>query len=450
MSMKYTVAIHVVVSLSSMALLSGCAGLRDMAQNVPGVRQVAEQTSGIRIEMDPPVLVAMSDRPKAHGDHAFGQLRQMQDGTIVMFWSTEADTGHVSIESGKEHVTKDRNGLLLCPTSPAITTNKGQTWESYLPDAFGGIDTKQFPIYRRFNPGSFDPVLVDGWTQMTNGSIYAFDRKICMFTQEVRENSEYNAVGVGAIMHPDGAVEYFQSLFKVKDLDRTFGGGEALRVMPRGFQMPDGSIVLVCNPKGTVVPYKYECECDGDISQLYRSVDGGAHFELYATIATPRNAPAGSVDGASEPTVARLQDGSFVAAMRTSGMGAGARIPISGPLMMARSDATGTNWTTWIPAMKGVQPCLLQLQNGVLVLSSGRPGTYISFSTDEGRTWTNTKYLTPASQPSSSYTDMIEIEPNKVLIVYDIREFEPPGEKLLHPSQGYNAVFSRAITVHRD
>ncbi len=434
----------------ALALAGGCAAVKEGMQSIPGGGWAAAQVAGLDVEVGPPMIISMSDRPMPHGAYGFPEVRRLPDGTLAIFFSTEGDTGNINIQPNRPPTTQDEYGNVFCSGSPAVSTDGGKTWESRLPEYFSDRVPEELSLYRRFNSNQFAPVLFDGWTTTRVGSVYAFDRKVLMLTHEFRKHHKVEGVGIGKRIAPDGTVEYFESRFRIPDFDKTLGGGEALRIMWRGFEMEDGSLLLVANPKGTIVPYKYECNCDGDVSQLYRSVDAGRNFEHYATIATPRNAPPGSVDGATEPCVVGLPDGSYLAAMRTGGLGAGTNIKDSMPLMFARSDAERKVWKTSLGRLRGVQPRMLVLQNGVLVLSSGRPGTYVSFSLDNGESWVRTTYVVPQQQATSSYTDMIEIEPNTFLLVYDIREFSPPGAKLLHSSQGYNAVLARIITVKRN
>lgn len=419
-------------------------------RSVPGTSWVADQVSGVSVDVGPPILISMSDRPMAHGAYGFPEIRELPDESLALFFSTEGDTGHINMESGHTGTSTDDYGNVFCPGSPAVSTDKGITWESRLPPYFNDKIPEGMSLYRVFNSNIFQPVFFDGWIQTRDGGVYAFDRKILMLTHQFRKAHGFEGVGIGKHIKPDGSVEYFESHFKIPDFDKTLAGGEAMRIMWRGFEMEDGSLLLVTNPKGTIAPYKYECNCDGDISQMYRSVDGGRTFELFTTIATPRDAPPGSVDGATEPSVVKLPDGSYLAAMRTGGLGAGTNIKDSMPLMFARSDVNLKDWKTFMARLKGVQPRMVVLQNGVVALSSGRPGTYISFSTDNGKSWGQTTYVVKPQQPTSSYTDMIEVEPNKILLIYDIREYAPPGETLLHPSQGYNAVLARFITVTKN
>jgi hypothetical protein len=58
------------------------------------------------------------------------------------------------------------------------------------------------------------------------------------------------------------------------------------------------------------------------------------------------------------------------------------------------------------------------MSNGLLVCTFGRPGPVtIMFSADEGKKWVA---ITPIfNERSTSYTDVIEVEPGKLLVVYD-------------------------------
>jgi len=91
---------------------------------------------------------------------------------------------------------------------------------------------------------------------------------------------------------------------------------------------------------------------------------------------------------------------------------------------------------TWSQPKKitdyGVFPQLLKLKNGVIVLSYGRPGIYLRFSTDNGKTWgppitlhgvkpeglTLSKYRKIRYQDTCGYTGLLAIGSDKFLIVY--------------------------------
>ena len=89
---------------------------------------------------------------------------------------------------------------------------------------------------------------------------------------------------------------------------------------------------------------------------------------------------------------------------------------------------------TWSPPRTlpqyavSVFPDMVLMSNGVLALSSGRPGIYIMFSADgRGEDWTSRTtlyedayYPTPAS--TCAYTDIREVAPGRLLYVYSFLE----------------------------
>jgi hypothetical protein len=143
--------------------------------------------------------------------------------------------------------------------------------------------------------------------------------------------------------------------------------------------------------------------------------------------------------GFSEPGFIVLKDGSFLCVMRTSD-GAG-----PGPMYSTRSTDLGKTWLTPKPiTSNGVLPQLLQLESGIIALSSGRPGVQLRFATDKsGTIWTEPIELLPQSKSTNScaYTDLLQTGPDKFLLVYsDFLHKTPDG-------QMRKAIKVREITV---
>ena len=102
----------------------------------------------------------------------------------------------------------------------------------------------------------------------------------------------------------------------------------------------------------------------------------------------------------TEPALELLPDGSLFAVLRTTdGNGVG-------PLFKTRSTDQGRTWVKPEPFTEtGVLPRLLQLTNGDLVLSSGRPGVDLRFSIDNGQTWSPATTLVPIPDPPKIQAD---------------------------------------------
>jgi hypothetical protein len=137
-------------------------------------------------------------------------------------------------------------------------------------------------------------------------------------------------------------------------------------------------------------------------------------------------------DGFTEPALEILPDGSLFAVLRTTdGNGVG-------PMYRSWSRDGGKTWTAPEAFTEtGVLPRLLQLRNGVLVMSSGRPGVDLRSSRDGGRSWTKAERLVPVpdeSKPqvdSCGYTSMVALGKDRFLIAYSW--FRPPtGRKSIY------------------
>jgi hypothetical protein len=159
-------------------------------------------------------------------------------------------------------------------------------------------------------------------------------------------------------------------------------------------------------------------------SVLIRSSDGGKSWREYSTIAAPDPKRFPWMAEATETALVRLADHRLYAVFRT------AADPTKGNrfrnglyhegLGQAWSSDDGKTWTPPTPMpYEGVMPRLRRLSNGVLALSTGRPGpVVVMFSTDgTGEKWSHVTEIFPKT--STRYTDFVEVAPGKLLVVYD-------------------------------
>jgi hypothetical protein len=154
-------------------------------------------------------------------------------------------------------------------------------------------------------------------------------------------------------------------------------------------------------------------------SICYRSGDRGRTWGEESTIACD---PKIAGEGFVEPVMAFCSNGDVLCVMRTNG---------GLPLMQARSTDGGRTWQKPTPTGSlGVDPDLCLMTNGVLACSYGRPGNRIMFSTDgTGRRWTDRlpiyEYQEGQRGWSFGYTGIVEVEPGKLLMVYDRNDAYP-------------------------
>ena len=168
----------------------------------------------------------------------------------------------------------------------------------------------------------------------------------------------------------------------------------------------------------------------------YRSTDNGRTWEKTGHILYEE--PDRRRDGFTEPALEVLPNGELLGVLRTTdGNGVG-------PMYSVRSADQGRTWSRpQTFAETGVLPRLLQVRNGVRVLSSGRPGVDLRFSTDNGRTWSPAKELLPLPDRSKiqadscGYTSLLPLGKDRFLIAYSW--FTPPS--------GRKSIYVREVRV---
>ena len=119
-----------------------------------------------------------------------------------------------------------------------------------------------------------------------------------------------------------------------------------------------------------------------------------------------------------EPAFEILPDSTFLCVMRSGA---------TSPMYRTFSEDKGRTWTTPEPfTPNGVKPCLMNLDKGILVMVSGRPGIQIRASMDGGHNWTEAidmiSYMhedgTFTRDVSCGYASIIEAGKNSFFLVY--------------------------------
>lgn len=182
-------------------------------------------------------------------------------------------------------------------------------------------------------------------------------------------------------------------------------------------ELPDGSWLAPMYGwfVGDTEPDRYRA--GGTMRRAYvgRSTDRGLTWEYLSTVAYR---PFLGNEGYSELVLRRLPNSEILAIVRTGGNGNPGWQ--DNPLMVSRSTDDGRTWSTVErTGVEGVWPDLLVLQDGTLACSTGRPGAFIMFSTDNGHTWAD---VTPIDgERYSGYTAICEVAPGEILMGYGVK-----------------------------
>lgn len=170
-------------------------------------------------------------------------------------------------------------------------------------------------------------------------------------------------------------------------------------------------------PYGRGRPYSRSYVCE--------SGDGGHTWRYLTTIGYDQ---IGS-EGYNEGSMRRLPNGSWLTVMRTGN--AHDFKCQDNPIMWSVSRDEGRTWSKpQRTGLKGCYPSLAVLNDGMVVMSYGRPGAMIAFSADAGRTWTDATCVDATT--GSGYTDVVEIEPGLLLVGFGTQDYLDPqsGERI--------------------
>ena len=168
---------------------------------------------------------------------------------------------------------------------------------------------------------------------------------------------------------------------------------------------------------GSLLTTVYYTEADGRRKDLViaRSGDGGRSWEEVGRVmsTTPPEREGGWVgpEGPDEAGLVRLADRRLFVLFRTGS---------DAYLGKSWSADDGRSWSRPVSSdFKGVAPHLRRLAIGVIACTTGRPGPVtVRFSLDgSGAAWTHATEIFRG--PGTRYSDLIELEPGRLLVVYD-------------------------------
>ncbi len=385
--------------------------------------------SAVRVDFAEPQIVAKSDKPEKWGWYQFPSLGAWADGTFCLTYSAAADAAEsygtprpvmTSRDRGKSwtlHTGKWGASGLLLPNGDRIgvlTPKPYKVTDLKLPEPIGVITSSYGGMkYIMYRVTDLSPKLQT------------------IRIKRLRKGSE-DAVTEHAVVDDPQSLRY-----SLRDVFPIIWWGDL-------HLATDGSILAGIYPgsclyeDGTMDPRKHIF--------FYRSTDYGRSWKLQGRILYEpdlRADPKGDKrDGFGEPTFEVLADGSLLCVIRTTdGVGIG-------PMYSSRSTDMGRTWSApKVIAPNGVLPKLLRLENGVLVLASGRPGVQLRFCTDgKGDKWTDPFEMVPVVQKdphvdTCGYTSLLATGPDSFLIAYS--HFKHPADD----GQLVKAIKLREVTV---
>lgn len=310
-----------------------------------------------------------------------------------------------------------------------------------------------FPVIDRFPGGE----VVAMWSTMPDVEMFAYQGLISHSTDGGHSWQDPYAVGNWfSVRHPmpDGAlrgVPYYvyprprgQAHTFATHLVTVRPGGRhqiapyavSVKAFPRPLSLsPTGAAVFVFDGNildvgGRWITTMYG-RFEGDALYslvLMSSSDKGLSWTYETTIACGDDTP-GAPEGPCEATLEELDGGQLVCVYR---IGSG----VQWNYRASRSADEGRSWTKpeVLDGPRSVEPCLRRLNSGLLALSGGRPGLFLWLCTDGAcRQWHTFDVLkhhnTTCGHPewllaedgsqTTAYTEIVEIEPDRLLYIYD-------------------------------
>lgn len=381
----------------------------------------------VTIKLTDPAIAGVAAKPEKWGFFQFPSIYRSTDNRLVAMWNMADDAiesygqgGHdfsVSKDGGKSWIPS--KGQL--PTGEGLLLPSGDRIKIYTPRAIkiGGLKLpKPIGLNKNYYKISELPDVLQG--------IYLnrLAKKATSWTLE------------HGILEDSMAVRYSQSgLFPL-----VWWGDMQIAA--------DGSIITGIYP-GFYLNEKGEVDPSGVL--FYRSTDEGHTWKLQGRIPyqpdmkTDINGDKRLTFGFTEPAFEILSDGTYLCVMRTTD-----NFVSNTPMYYSRSTDLGVTWTkphTFTKA--GVLPRLLQLNNGVIVLASGRPGVQLRFCTDgQGLMWTDPFEMLPFKNEkdpavSCGYTGLLATGPNSFLLIYSDFNYRNKDNQIR------KAIKVREVTVDR-
>ena len=353
-------------------------------------------SAAFEVHIGQPKVVAVADKELGWGFHQFPGITRWEDGRLEVTYNMSTDAA-------------ESYGL---PTPMMVSSDGGVTWKPHTGQVgVGGLLLRNGDRIEISTPR---PYKVKG---------LKLPEPVTPGTHQYRLHelpAKLRTIRISRIAKGESEAKIEPA--SLDDPQALRGGGpEIFPIIWWGDMRvaPDGSVIAGIYPgrhirdDGTIDP---KCGVF-----FYRSTDFGHSWKIQGRILYQPDLKADEKgdkrSGFTEPAFEILKDGTFLCVMRTTdGQGVG-------PMYASWSKDMGKTWTKpKVIAPSGVLPKLLRLENGILVLSSGRPGVQLRFSKD-GKKWSEPFDLVPLTEKdphkdTCGYTSLVATGPNRFIIAY--------------------------------
>ena len=136
--------------------------------------------------------------------------------------------------------------------------------------------------------------------------------------------------------------------------------------------------------------------------------------------------PAITQEGFREADLVKAKNGDLLCIMRSGGRNGESVNLFPTPLYCSRSTDNGKSWSPPEQiADRGVCPNVVTLSNGIIVCTYSRPGNWLIFSDDNGKTWKGAFQF----GNTRNYNFIVETKPNEIQVYHEVKE---GGQKLVY------------------
>ncbi len=368
-----------------------------------------------------PKIIAQSLIEESWGHFQFPSIfRDEYNKNIIVTYSMGEDS--------YEAYGNPSSGILL-------SEDEGNTWEPHEDDFFGhgkyGVELKNGNILQVKTPAARDITAYTSFPKSVNPeSIFGYD-----FYKESDLPEDLQGVYFEKWnKQTNEIIKIHASITDPGYLRYTINGLMPICWWGNIKEIEDGSLIA------GVYPCNYQ-NSKGEVLRtsisFYRSIDQGQNWTIQGNIPYQESEKDNFEDyifdneGYYEPAFEILNNGDYICVMRT-----GPR----DPMCISFSHDKGCTWTApYKITPNGVFPSLLLLGNGILVLTSGRPGVQLRLNLDgDGLLWTEPIEMVPYMDKndnydiyaSCGYTSVLPIDDNTFFLVYsDFKTKNSKGEE---------------------